>query len=88
MEVLSTMYGLQVDPSSIIKAGKQREQIDATLNENSQLKAIVEQLENHYDARAERRREEEAPRLSPEIERFLTEMDKRFRDDPGISHPD
>ena len=88
MEVLGTMYGLPVDPSYIAKAEKQREQIDATLNENSQLKGIVEQLENHYDARAERRREEEAPRLSPEIEKFLAEMDKKFRDEPGISRQD
>jgi len=88
MEVLSTMYGLPVDPTYVTKAEKQREQIDATLNENSQLKAIVEQLENHYDTRAERRREEEAPKLSPEIEKFLTEMDRKFRDDPGISRQD
>ncbi len=80
MEVLSTIYGLPVDGAYITKANKQREQIDTMLNENPQLKAIVEQLENHYDARAERRREEEEPKLSPEIEKFLSEMDKSFRE--------
>lgn len=88
MEVLSQEYGLPVDGAAITKAEKQREQIDATLNENAQLKTIVEQLENHYDARAERRREEESPKLSPEIEKFLTEMDKRFREEPGTNRPD
>jgi len=88
MEALGTLYDIKPDQSYIAKAQKQREQIDATLNENAQLKSIVEQLENHYDARAERRREEETPRLSPEIEKFLAEMDKRFRDDPGINRQD
>lgn len=80
MEELGSIYGIKADSSYIAKADKQREQIDATLSENSQLKGIVEQLEAHYDARAERRREEEEPKLSPEIEKFLAEMDKRFRE--------
>ena len=80
METLDTLYDLKPDESYIAKAEKQREQIDATLSEDSQLKGIVEQLEKHYDARAERRREEQEPKLSPEIEKFLAEMDKRFRE--------
>lgn len=88
MEVLGSMYNIKPDESYIAKAQKQRETIDSTLNENMQLKGIIEQLENHYDARAERRREEESPRLSPEIEKFLAEMDKKFRDEPGINHQD
>ncbi len=40
---------------------------------------MVAQLEAHYDARIERSREEEMPHLSPEVEKFLREMDKRFR---------
>lgn len=83
METFSGIYSTRADQSYVTKAAKQREQIDATLNDNAQLKTIVEQLERHYDANAERRREEEAPRLSPEIEKFLAEMDKRFRDEPG-----
>ena len=88
METFGGLYGAKPDQSYITKAEKQREQIDSTLNENAQLKAIVEQLENHYDVRAERRREEETPKLSPEIEKFLAEMDKRFRDEPGTSRQD
>lgn len=80
METLGTLYGLKPDIHYVTQANKQREQINATLGENPQLKAIIEQLENHYDERTQRRREEEAPRLSPEIEKFLTEMDKRFRE--------
>ncbi|MFC1991360.1 PAC2 family protein [Chloroflexota bacterium] len=80
MEVLSSLYSLPIDESYIRKAERQQEQINAALDKNPQLKAIVEQLENHYDARAERTREEEMPRLSPEVEGFLAEMDRRFRE--------
>ncbi len=81
IEVLSSLYGLPVDESYVRKAQSQHEQINTALEKNPQLKTIVEQLENHYDSRAERKREEDMPRLSPEVERFLAEMDKRFRED-------
>ncbi|MFC2021902.1 PAC2 family protein [Chloroflexota bacterium] len=80
MKVLGSLYDLPMDEAYIEKAERQREQISAALDKNPQLKAIVEQLESHYDARAERRKEEETPRLSPEVEKFLTEMDRRFRE--------
>jgi len=44
-----------------------------------QLKPIVAQLETYYDARTRREKEDEMPRLSPEVERFLREIDGRFR---------
>ncbi len=51
------------------------------LDKNPRLKASVEQLETRYGARAKRRKEEEeAPQLSPEVESFLTEMERRFRE--------
>lgn len=80
MESLSPIYHLPVDQSYVIRAEKQREQIDDALDKNPSLKAIVEQLENRYDARAERRKEEDLPQLSPEVEKFLSEMDRRFRE--------
>jgi len=80
MEVIGELYGIPKDESYLQKAERQREQVNAALEKNPQLKTIVEQLENHYDARAERRREEEMPRLSPEVETFLAEMDRRFRE--------
>lgn len=36
-------------------------------------------LEAHYDARMAARKKEEMPSLSPDIENFLKEMEKRFR---------
>lgn len=80
MEALGSLYGVKPDWTSIDTANKQREQLNAMVEQNPQLKGIIEQLENYYDTNAERRKEEESPRLSPEIEKFLAEMDKRFRE--------
>ena len=78
MEILSTLYGIPVDEVAVGKAEQQEREISATMDRDPQLKAIVQQLESRYDARAERRQEKGMPPLSPEIERFLREMGKRF----------
>lgn len=81
VKVLSSLYDLPVDTTYIERAEQQLLQINLALDKNPQLKAIVAQLETHYDARGKiRQKEEEAPRLSPEVEKFLMEMDKRFRE--------
>jgi len=82
MQVLGSLYGLPVDAAYVEKAEKQLEQINLALEKNSQLKATLEQLESYYDerVRSKRKKEEGTPRLSPEVEKFLSEMDKRFRE--------
>ncbi|MFC2056035.1 PAC2 family protein [Chloroflexota bacterium] len=80
MSVLSSLYKLPVDETYIEKAEQQREQINIASDRNPQLKVIVEQLESHYEARTEKKKEDGTPRLSPEVERFLAEMDQRFRE--------
>ncbi len=80
MEVLAPLYNLPMDEAYIKKAEQQLEQINLALDKNPHLKTIVEQLESHYEARAKIRKEERTPRLSPEVERFLAEMDRRFRE--------
>ncbi|MFC2072214.1 hypothetical protein ACFLUU_05835, partial [Chloroflexota bacterium] len=80
MKLLSSLYDILEDETYVRKAEKQLEQINVALDRNPQLKATIEQLEVHYEARTERRKEEETPRLSPEVERFLMEMERRFRE--------
>jgi len=80
MEVLGSLYDIPRDESYIKKAEQQLEQISVSLEKNPQMKSIIEQLETRYEARANRRKEEETPQLSPEVERFLTEMERRFRE--------
>ena len=81
MKVLASLYDLPIDATYVQKAEQQLDQINAAVDNNPQLKAIVEQLESHYEARATRKKEEEeTPRLSTEVEKFLLEMDRRFRE--------
>ena len=81
MSILSSLYGIPVDESYARRAEKQQEQINSALNKNPELKMVIEQLENHYEARNARQQEDEGQPLSPEIERFLAEMDRRFREE-------
>lgn len=60
------------------KAERQRAEISLAIDKEPQLKPIVEQLEAYYEARTRRAKEQEIPRLSPEVERFLWEIDRRF----------
>ena len=81
MKVLGSLYELPEDEAYLEKAEQQLEQINLALEKNPQLKTTIEQLETRYERRAKRRREEEeTSQLSPEIERFLNEMEKRFRE--------
>ena len=78
MEVLCSLYGLPPDKTDIHKAEQQHKQLDIALDTNEQVKEIMAHLEAHYDVQMAMK-EEEMPRLSPEIETFLKEMEKRFR---------
>ncbi|MFC2005529.1 PAC2 family protein [Chloroflexota bacterium] len=80
MKVLGSLYDIPEDEAYVQKAEQQLEHLNIALNKNPQLKAIVEQLETHYEARIGGRKEEEPSRLSPEVEKFLTEMEQRFRE--------
>ncbi|MFC1900962.1 PAC2 family protein [Chloroflexota bacterium] len=81
MEMLSSIYGIPLKEPYIRRADKQKEQINQALNKNPELKTIIEQLENNYEDRSEPRQNEDDTRLSPEVEKFLSEMDRRFRED-------
>ena len=80
MEVLSSLYGLPQEKTYIEKAQQQLEQINQALDKNPQLKAIVKEMENQYEAESPDGEERKPPRLSPEVEKFLTDMEKRFKE--------
>ncbi|UCD09908.1 MAG: PAC2 family protein [Dehalococcoidales bacterium] len=82
MHILSSIYNIPVDQSIENNALRQMEQINTALESNPQLKSIVNQLENLYDNRSENTEDHPATELSPEVEQFLAEMDRRFREDP------
>jgi hypothetical protein len=77
-EIIAAVYGFQIDAKSLEAAHRQREQITASAAADPQLRDIIEKLEESFDAGLkERKAKEEA--LSPEVEAFLREMEKRFR---------
>ena len=81
MKVLGSLYELPEDKAYLEKAEQQLEQINLALEKNPQLKTTIEQLETRYERRAKRRKEEEeTSQLSPEIESFLNEMERRFQE--------
>ena len=47
------------------------------MERNSELKGVLKQLEDQYDASQQSKEEEPPPPLSPEVERFLQELDQR-----------
>jgi predicted ATP-grasp superfamily ATP-dependent carboligase len=80
MEVIGSLYGLPVPQESIEKAKEQEEQFSQAaeqfLQQQPQLRVILKQLEENYDARV--KQQKEIIRLSPEVEKFLKEMNGRF----------
>ena len=79
MTIMSHLYGVPVDQETVRRAEQQREQLDSIVSDNPKLQEIVSQLEARYDARVEKTEREALPALSPEVERFLREMEQRFR---------
>ena len=79
LEACESLYGIPVPQSVIEKARDEDEQVKATaeafLKQNPQLRFMLTQLENNYDARVNNH---EQVRLSPEIEKFLQDMSRGF----------
>ncbi len=80
MEVIGSLYGLAVPQEAVDKAKEQedrfRQQSEQLLEQQPELRTILKQLEDNYDARVNARKE--VTRLSPEVEKFLKELNERF----------
>ncbi len=80
MEMLSLLYGIPKDEAYYVRAKEQLDEINQALDRNPQLKAIVREIETHYEERLRTRREERPPYLSPEVERFLSDLERGFKE--------
>lgn len=80
LKVLNVLYSIPISEEDIRKAEIQIKSIDAALQSNRKLKGVVSQLENHYDARADAQEKKGTPGLSSEVEQFLKEMEKKFKE--------
>lgn len=83
MEILCSLYDFTLPQADIEKAKEQEEQVkriaEQMVQDDPRLKFILNQLEDNYDSRV--KEGEEEVQLSPEVEKFLQEMNRRFRQD-------
>jgi PAC2 family len=81
MEVISFLYGFSLPKEDMEKANEQEEQVrliaEQILKQDPRLGEILKQLEAHYDTGAKQDQKETT--LSPEVEKFLLDLDRRFR---------
>lgn len=83
IEVLSAYYDLPANLAPTRRGKRQYGEIDAAVQRKPEVKALVVRLEAEYDSRYRSPQTEEPPALSPEIERFLQDLDLDPSDPPG-----
>ena len=90
IEVLSTMYDLPPDIAPTARGQRQYGEFNKAVERNTELKALIQRMESQYDtteaSEASQQEEESSPTpLSPEVEKFLQEMDRRFGEEDETS---
>ena len=85
IEVLSSVYeNIPPDLAPVRRGQRQYRELNATVDRNSELKTLIQQMEQYYDSQltAEASSSSEqgssSPALSPEIEAFLSELGDRL----------
>ena len=76
MDLLCSIYNLPPHLVDNERAKRQYQELTAAVERNSELKGVLQQLESQYDA-LQQPQEEAPPPLSPEVEKFLRELDQR-----------
>jgi hypothetical protein len=83
MEVISFLYGFTLPKEDMEKANEQEEQVrliaEQMLKQDPRLGEILKQLEANYDSGV--KQDQTETKLSPEVEKFLLDLDRRFRQD-------
>ena len=89
IEVLSAVYdSIPADLAPLRRGQRQYRELSASLERNAELKDLIQQMEAYYDAQvdsSESAAEKSVPTatLSPEIERFLSELGERLDSEGG-----
>ena len=87
IEVLSSVYhSIPADLAPMRRGQRQYRELSASLERNSELKDLIQQMEAYYDAQLDSEdspAEDSVPTatLSPEIERFLSELGETLESD-------
>ena len=95
IEVLSSVYeNIPPDLAPVRRGQRQYRELTATVDRNSELKTLIQQMEQYYDsqltAEASSSSEESgsATTLSPEIEAFLSELGDRLESETESDQDD
>ncbi len=95
IEVLSSVYeNIPPDLAPVRRGQRQYRELNATVDRNSELKTLIQQMEQYYDsqltAEASSSSEESgsATTLSPEIEAFLSELGDRLESETESDQDD
>lgn len=75
LEVLSAYYDVPASLAPTRRGKRQYAEIDAAVEQQPELKALVAQMEAYYDTKYQSSQTADPPALSPEIERFLRDLD-------------
>ncbi|MBI4333715.1 MAG: PAC2 family protein [Chloroflexi bacterium] len=79
LRIVNELFGLAVDTGELKKLGEEQyKKLDAAVETNPQAKEMVKALESSYDAETRKEPADPSHKLSPEVERFLRDMSKRF----------
>jgi hypothetical protein len=91
IEVLSSVYNnIPADLAPVRRGQRQYRELNSTLDRNTELKTLIQQMEAYYDAQLDSEEASSAPvdgkpesatQLSPEIEQFLSELGGRLDSD-------
>ena len=89
IEVLSSVYeNIPPDLAPVRRGQRQYRELNATVDRNSELKTLIQQMEQYYDSQLTAESEaassesgSSGPALSPEIEAFLSELGDRLESD-------
>ena len=91
IEVLSSVYdNIPADLAPVRRGQRQYRELNSTLDRNTELKTLIQQMEAYYDAQLDSEEASSPPadkpasgtKLSPQIEQFLSEMGGRLDSDP------
>lgn len=78
LEVLCKICDLPPELANPKKGRQQYRELNAEIQRNEGLKALIQRLEIHYDSKTSFDGEDPEAKLSPEVEKFLREMGERF----------
>ena len=92
IEVLSSVYSnIPADLAPVRRGQRQYRELNSTLDRNTELKTLIQQMEAYYDAQLDSEQASTddsgetttpATKLSPEIEQFLSELGGQLDSDP------